>query len=287
MKTLRYRPLTPNEEYILVHKGTEAPGSGIYNNNTREGEYLCKRCEAPLYRSKDQFHAACGWPSFDDEIPHAIQRIPDADGKRTEIRCASCGGHLGHIFEGEQLTDKNVRHCVNSLALLFKPTEVISDEKEIAVFAGGCFWGMEYHFAKQKGVLSCISGYAGGTTKNPSYEEVCQDVGGHAEVIEVTFDPRQVDFLTLCKLFFEIHDPCQEDGQGPDLGNQYRSEVFYTNERQKEIAQELIAILHDKGYPVITLLTPLDMFWAAEDYHQNYYQNKGTLPYCHAYTQRF
>jgi peptide methionine sulfoxide reductase msrA/msrB len=166
--TMQYNKLTPEEERVILHKGTEAPFSGKYEKFDHKGTYTCKRCNAPLYRSSDKFDAHCGWPSFDDEIPGAVKRFPDADGLRTEIECAKCGAHLGHVFNGEGFTSKNTRHCVNSISLNFIPASENDVKTEKAIFAGGCFWGVEYFFQHAKGVVSTRVGYIGGHTKNPT-----------------------------------------------------------------------------------------------------------------------
>lgn len=160
-------------------------------------------------------------------------------------------------------------------------------EREAAIFAGGCFWGVEHLMQQQKGVISVESGYIGGHIKNPTYKDVTTGKSGHAEAVRVIFDPRVVSYETLAKLFFEIHDPTQANGQGPDIGPQYRSEIFYANDNQKKIAEALIGKLRLKGYKVATVVTKATEFWPAEDYHQDYYQRKGTQPYCHKYTPRF
>ena len=156
-----------------------------------------------------------------------------------------------------------------------------------AYFAGGCFWGVEYLMQQQDGVVSVVSGYMGGSTENPTYQEVCTKSTGHLEVVEVNFHPEEVSFEILAKLFFEIHDPTQADGQGPDIGSQYASAIFFQNDEEKQIAERLINILEAKGYNIVTQLLPVCAFWEAEDYHQDYYQKNGHQPYCHRYRQIF
>lgn len=286
MDEKNYRKLTAEEARVILNKGTEAPFAGEYNNFYEKGNYHCKQCDALLYRSENKFSSHCGWPSFDDEVPGAVKRKTDADGRRVEILCANCDAHLGHVFEGEGFTDKNVRHCVNSISMVFIPVKATS-ELQKAWFAGGCFWGVEYYFENKPGVKSVVSGYMGGHTDNPTYKEVCSGNTGHLEVVEISYDATKVSYEDLAKLFFEIHDPTQANGQGPDIGAQYLSAVFYNAPEEKETVQRLINILKGKGYDVVTKLIPASTFWKAEDYHQDYYEKTGKTPYCHAWEKKF
>jgi peptide methionine sulfoxide reductase msrA/msrB len=284
---LQYYDLTKAESNVINNKGTESPFTGKYTKYTEKGTYVCKKCGAALYHSSDKFKSDCGWPSFDDEIKGAVTRYTDADGMRTEIVCSNCGAHLGHVFTGEQLTAKNVRHCVNSVSLDFVPAQLPSGRYGAAIFAGGCFWGVEYFLQKAEGVISVTSGYTGGAVKNPTYKEVCTGNTGHAEAVKIVYDPQKTSYEKLLRLFLEIHDPTQSGRQGPDIGDQYRSEIFYLNDDQKKIAEKNLNILRDKGLKIATALTKASEFYPAEAYHQDYYFNNGKLPYCHAYVRRF
>lgn len=156
-----------------------------------------------------------------------------------------------------------------------------------AYFAGGCFWGVEYYFQQQKGVLSTQVGYMGGKVENPTYEQVCTGKTGHAETMKIQYDDQIITFEELAKLFFEIHDSTQLNRQGPDIGEQYRSEIFYIDEDQKNIAQKLIKQLQNLGIQAVTKVTKAEKFWPAEDYHQKYYKKNGKQPYCHVRNEIF
>jgi peptide methionine sulfoxide reductase msrA/msrB len=287
---MNHGKLSDQERYVIEKKGTEAPFSGKYVHFKEEGTYNCKRCGEPLFESGAKFDSRTGWPSFDEAIPGAVKEVPDADGMRTEIVCANCGAHLGHVFFGEGFTGKNTRHCVNSVSLNFEPeAKEVNDSsnQEVAIFAGGCFWGVQYHLDKAKGVIKTSVGYIGGKTESPSYEDVSYHSTGHVEAVEVVFDTTKTSFRELARLFFEIHDPTQLNRQGPDVGEQYKSVIFYQNEKQKEVAKELIKQLVDKGFSVVTELIPATIFWKAETYHQDYYEKNNQAPYCHSKVERF
>ncbi|VVB98438.1 Peptide methionine sulfoxide reductase MsrB [uncultured archaeon] len=271
--------LTREEEDIIVRKGTELPFTGEYDNFSKEGIYICRQCNTPLYLSRDKFDAHCGWPSFDQEIKGRVKRIPDPDGMRTEIQCATCGAHLGHVFEGEKMTPKDARHCVNSLSMKFIPKEELG--LETIVLGSGCFWCSEAVFLMFPGIFSVNSGYAGGDKENPTYQEVSSGNTGHAEAVKIEYDPKQIKFEELLDIFFSIHDPTTPNRQGADIGTQYRSIILYTNEKQKNEAEDYIKKAQkDFKNPIVTEIRKFDKFYPAEDYHRHYYENNKNQPYC-------
>ncbi len=187
------------------------------------------------------------------------------------------GGSTDIPIEKSNLSNKGDKNKMSGDTSKFKK----------AIFASGCFWGTEYYMQKAKGVISTEVGYIGGTKDNPTYKEVCTGKTGHAEATLVVYNPDETNYEELAKLFFETHDPTQVDRQGPDIGTQYRTEIFYLDDEQKATAEKLIKILRDKGYDVATKVTPATTFWKAEDYHQSYYENKNGTPYCHVYKKKF
>ncbi|MCL1140797.1 bifunctional methionine sulfoxide reductase B/A protein [Shewanella pneumatophori] len=279
------RKLTEFEKHVIEQKGTERPFSGEYNQHDALGVYCCKKCDAPLYRSESKFNAHCGWPAFDDEISGAVKRNIDADGRRVEIVCNQCEGHLGHVFEGELLTPKNVRHCVNSVSMVFKPLEqgTNTTKLELATFGGGCFWCIEAVFSAIKGVSKVTPGYAGGEANDANYKAVCSGNTAHAEVVQIEFDLSIVSFESLLEVFWVSHDPTTLNRQGNDVGPQYRSVIFIHNEQQALIANSMIEDLTRIGAwptPIVTQIVGYDGFFPAETYHNDYYELNGEQPYC-------
>ena len=285
---MRFNDLNAEEIRVIENRGTEMPFSGKFNSFYQNGVFICRKCNTPLFNSINKFDSGSGWPSFDNAIQGAVKEISDADGRRVEIVCASCDGHLGHVFRGEQMTPENTRHCVNSVSLDFKSNDNNTKYKK-AYFASGCFWGVEYWFEKQEGVISANSGYMGGYTENPTYQDICYKDTGHLETVEVTYDPTIVSFETLTKLFFETHNPEQTDGQGPDIGSQYLSAIFTNDIEEEDIAQKLVNQLEDKGMNIATMFKSANQhkFYIAEYEHQNYYKLRNSKPYCHSFTKRF
>lgn len=282
----RYHLLSKEEEHVLIEHGTEAPFSGCFTAFHEPGIFLCRRCDQPLFISEAKFSSSCGWPSFDEEIPHAVEKRLDPDGERMEIVCSRCHGHLGHVFYHEHFTPKNTRHCVNSLSLAFNPLYT-HDHYERALVAGGCFWGVEHLLKDLPGVVSITCGYIGGHVVDPTYEEVCTGLTHHVEAIEAHLDPKKISYSTFIKEFLNIHDPTQLNRQGPDVGSQYRSGIYFLSNKQKHIAEDLLEVLKNKGINIVTELLPASAFYPAESYHQNYYQKTGKTPYCHVRSEKF
>ena len=273
-----FSDLTPEEIHILKNKGTEAPFTGEYNEHFDAGIFICRACENPLYESNTKFNSDCGWPSFDDEIEGAITRYEDLSGGRirTEICCKKCDGHLGHVFAGEQITEKDTRHCVNSLSIRFKPYAQLQK----ATFGAGCFWSVEKLFKATEGVYLASVGYMGGDTDMPTYNQVCSGTTNHAEVVDLYFNTEKVSYISLLNLFWENHNPTTVNRQGLDSGTQYRSVVFYHNDQQqKEAEQSKREQQASWENEIVTQILPASAFYRAEEYHQNYL-NKNNLGSC-------
>jgi peptide methionine sulfoxide reductase msrA/msrB len=275
------KELSPDAYQVMFQCGTEPPWSGKYNDFWEKGVYACSACGSPLFSSETKYEHGSGWPSFAAALERkAIVTLEDSSHgmNRTEVRCASCGAHLGHVFsDGPGPTGEH--YCINSVALTFKPgeTRAAADsgtKVETATFAAGCFWGIEDKFGKLPGVVETAVGYSGGKTENPSYKQVCSDKTGHAESVRVTFDPAQTSYEDLVRAFFDFHDPTQLNRQGPDVGTQYRSVIFYHDEEQKTTAEKVRAELETKGRftkKIVTDIVPEADFYRAEEYHQKYY----------------
>lgn len=263
--------LTEEQFYITRNKGTERPFSHPYNNNKTTGVYVCSSCGNPLYSSNEKFNSGTGWPSFWKEYSSKsiAQEADNSFGmSRNELVCARCGAHLGHVFnDGPKPT--GLRHCINGVSLTF----IAAPNLKKAVFAQGCFWCVEEIFEAVKGVKEVVSGYAGGTEKNPTYKQVGSGSTSHAEAVEVTYDATIISYEDLLKVYFNAGDITQVNGQGNDRGSQYRSIIFYTSNKQKKQIESYIKKLEKSGNyskPIAVEVAPFNTFYKAEDYHQNY-----------------
>ena len=271
------KTLSPDRYRVLREHGTERPFTGELLAEVRDGWYVCHACGLPLFRSDAKFESHCGWPSFHTPAAMAnIRTVLDTSHgmRRVEILCARCGGHLGHVFEdGPQPT--GLRYCVNSLSLDFKPgLPKAPPRTDTAVFAAGCFWGVEKVFYETPGVLSTEVGFTGGHVEHPTYKQVCTGATGHAEAVQVVFDPARVTYRQLAELFFLTHDPTTLNRQGPDFGEQYRSAVFWKDEEQRKVAAEVRDSLQAKRAwdgKAVTEFVHAGTFWKAEDYHQKWF----------------
>ena len=290
------RSLTPEQFRVLREHGTERAFTSPLNKELRDGEFRCAGCGQPLFSSETKFDSGTGWPSFYAPLDGAVGTTVDRSFfmTRTEVHCGNCGGHLGHVFE-DGPAPTGLRYCMNGVAMEFQtesekarpPAAATSaplapaTARAVATFGAGCFWGVEQAFREIDGVIETSVGFAGGNVANPTYEMVCSDRTGHAEVVEVIYDPSKVTYDRLLDAFLELHDPTQMNRQGPDVGSQYRSAVFTHDEAQAVAAKA--AIERHKGRfrrPIVTTVEPAGPYWKAEDYHQQYLEKRG-LASCH------
>lgn len=273
--------LTPEQYHIAREQGTERPFSSEHYENHDDGIFICVACNNPLFSSATKFNSGTGWPSY--FAPYSSKSLGFNKDRsygmvRDEVHCQRCDAHLGHVFDdGPQPT--GLRYCIDGIGLKFIPTK---PKEAIATFAGGCFWCEEAIFESIKGVKEVISGYSGGTEKTTNYQDVGSGKTGHAEAIEVYYDPTQVSFKDLMRVYLASIDPTQVNGQGPDHGKQYRSIAFYRNEEEKKIIEDAITILSNSGIyksKIAIEVAPYTFFLEAEKYHQNYVRLNPENPY--------
>lgn len=293
--------LTPQQYACTQEEGTEKPFENAYWNNKADGIYTDITTGEPLFSSLDKYDSGSGWPSFTKPIEMQTLTLK-TDKKlmmeRTEVRSKTGDAHLGHVFDDGPKDKGGQRFCINSASLNFIPLEkmkekgfgdflfLFADKKgwEIATLAGGCFWGVEELFRKNKGVVETRVGYTGGNTTHPLYSSVKLGITGHAEAVQILFDPRVTNYESILLDFFKLHDPTTLNQQGNDKGTQYRSAIFYESDKQKQVAEAVKARVAKSGAwkkPIVTEIVKATPFWSAEKDHQDYLVNNPGGYTCH------
>ncbi len=282
--------LTPSQYNCTQEDGTEPPFQNAYWDNKADGIYVDIVTGEPLFSSLDKYDSGSGWPSFtrpieDQRVAFKVDRKLGVE--RTEVRSKAGDSHLGHVFDDGPRDAGGKRYCMNSAALNFIPIEKMKEKGygrfiylfapkkgwQVATLAGGCFWGVEELLQKEPGVIETQVGYTGGSIKNPTYNDVKTGTTGHAEAVQIVFDPKKTSYENLLVFFFKLHDPTTLNQQGNDKGTQYRSAIFYSSEEQKQIAEKVKERVNKSGAwkkPVVTQIIKADTFWSAEEYHQDY-----------------
>jgi peptide methionine sulfoxide reductase msrA/msrB len=292
--------LSPMQYRVTQESATEPAFQNEYWNEHREGLYVDIVSGKVLFSSKDKFDSGCGWPSFTKPVDgtQVVKKVDKKHGMiRTEVRSKDADSHLGHVFSDGPADKGGMRYCINSASLRFIPVDDLEKEgygsslplfgrpapktkEEIATLAGGCFWGMEELLRQQPGVIGIEVGYTGGPVEHPTYK----NHEGHAEAVQIRFDPAKTSYETLLRFFFRIHDPTTLNRQGNDIGNSYRSAIFYNSPEQKQIAEKVKAEVDASGKwkkPIVTEITAAGPWWKAEEYHQDYLQKHPDGYTCH------
>lgn len=289
------KQLTAEQFAVTQQCGTEPPFRNAFWDNHRPGIYVDVVSGEPLFSSLDKFDSGSGWPSFTKPIPgtEIVEKSDRAHGMvRTEVRSKAADSHLGHVFDDGPRDKGGLRYCINSASLKFIPVEEMekagygallapfaaaglakAKATETAILAGGCFWGMEEILRKIPGVVRTTVGYTGGDTDKPTYKQVCTGATGHAEAVEIEFDPARLSYEALLGYFYRMHDPTTLNRQHNDVGTQYRSAIFYTSEEQKKTAEAVKSRLEAAkkfNRPITTVIAAATKFYPAEDYHQKY-----------------
>ena len=282
--------LSPDLYAVAREADTERAFTGSMWSSDDKGTYYCAACGYKLFRSDQKFSSSCGWPSFFEQENTKSITFEDDNSfgmQRIEALCGRCDSHLGHLFDdGPEPTGK--RYCMNAVSLDFVADKAMKNSDsgqnlEKIVLGGGCYWCVEAVYENLKGVKDVVSGFAGGTVENPSYEQVCTGKTGAAEVIEITYDNTVTSLDEIFRVFFTVHDPTTLNRQGADVGTQYRSVIFYADEEQRKAGESIIAALNkEKVYSskIVTTLEPLEIFYEAPEYHQNYFENNKNQAYC-------